>query len=74
MRRLVISLANASSITIPVNATSGSVNYNRTEQPVHQQPTLTNSITGVSGGNFEKLEASGTTTTTVTDGPIDTPP
>ncbi|MDG9886611.1 type I secretion C-terminal target domain-containing protein, partial [Pseudomonas sp. GD04058] len=69
---LVISLANGQSITIPVNATSGSVNYTAPNNPYTSNPTLTNSITGVSGGNFEKLEASGTTTTTVTDGPIDT--
>ena len=69
---LVISLANGQSITIAVNATSGSVNYTAPNNPYTSNPALTNSITGVSGGNYEKLEASGTTTTTVTDGPIDT--
>ncbi|MEE1869992.1 hypothetical protein V0R53_26860, partial [Pseudomonas sp. 120P] len=32
-------------------------------------PDLTNSITGTTGGNYEKLETSGETTVTVTDGP-----
>ncbi|NNJ18466.1 hypothetical protein CSV86_026455 [Pseudomonas putida CSV86] len=30
---------------------------------------LTNSITGMTGGNYEKLVSTGTTTTTVTDSP-----
>ncbi|MEG0969278.1 MAG: hypothetical protein RSG92_28360, partial [Pseudomonas sp.] len=35
-------------------------------------PPLTNSITGTSGGNYEKLVTAGTPVTTVTDGPEDT--
>ncbi|MEN5202831.1 immunoglobulin-like domain-containing protein, partial [Pseudomonas wadenswilerensis] len=32
-------------------------------------PDLTNSITGTSGGNYEKLDTAGNPVTTVTDGP-----
>lgn len=58
---LVISLANGQSITIPVNATSGSVDF-----IAPSTTTLTNSITGVTGGNYEHLETAGTPTTAVT--------
>ncbi|MGE8406804.1 MAG: immunoglobulin-like domain-containing protein, partial [Pseudomonas sp.] len=66
---LVISLANGQSITIAVNATSGSVNYVAPNNVYATNPALTNSITGMTGGNFEKLVSAGTPTTTVTDNP-----
>ncbi|WP_316250553.1 immunoglobulin-like domain-containing protein [Pseudomonas fluorescens] len=66
---LVITLANGQSITIPVNATSGTVQYTAPDNVHTSNLDLTNSITGTSGGNFEKLETSGETTITVTDSP-----
>ncbi|MEE1926387.1 immunoglobulin-like domain-containing protein [Pseudomonas sp. 147P] len=69
---LVLSLANGQSITIAVGQTVGTVNFTAPNNVYTANPTLTNSITGVSGGNYEKLDATGTTSTTVSDGPIDT--
>uniref|UniRef100_UPI00117AFE7C beta strand repeat-containing protein n=4 Tax=Pseudomonas TaxID=286 RepID=UPI00117AFE7C len=66
---LVISLANGQTITIPVNASSGSVDYIAPNNVYTTNTPLTNSITGVTGGNYEKLEASGNPSTTVTDDP-----
>ncbi|HGA2320871.1 TPA: immunoglobulin-like domain-containing protein, partial [Pseudomonas putida] len=66
---LVISLANGQSITIGINETSGSVNYTAPNNVYATNPTVTNSITGVSGGNYEKLVTTGTPSTTVTDNP-----
>jgi hypothetical protein len=58
---LVISLANGQSIIIPVNASSGSVDF----IAPNTNPSLTNSITGVTGGYYEHLETAGTPTTVV---------
>ncbi|SNT33817.1 surface adhesion protein, partial [Pseudomonas japonica] len=69
---LVITLANNQTITIAVGQTVGTVNFTAPNNVYTANPTLTNSITGVSGGNYEKLDATGTTSTTITDGPIDT--
>ncbi|MDG9886637.1 large adhesive protein, partial [Pseudomonas sp. GD04058] len=66
---LVISLANGQSITIPVNASSGSVDFIAPNNVLNTNTPLTNSITGVTGGNYEKLETAGTPTTVVTDDP-----
>ncbi|WP_232478225.1 retention module-containing protein [Pseudomonas alkylphenolica] len=66
---LVITLANGQSITIPVNATSGTVQYTAPDNVHTSNLDLSNSITGTTGGNFEKLETSGETTITVTDSP-----
>ncbi|WP_371864355.1 beta strand repeat-containing protein, partial [Pseudomonas sp. Irchel 3E13] len=66
---LVISLANGQSITIPVNASSGSVDFIAPNNVLNTNTPLTNSITGVTGGNYEHLEAAGTPTTVVTDDP-----
>ncbi|MHA6198244.1 retention module-containing protein [Pseudomonas wadenswilerensis] len=66
---LVISLANGQSITIPVNATSGSVDFIAPNNVLNTNTPLTNSITGVTGGNYEHLETAGTPTTVVTDDP-----
>ncbi|MDR0280838.1 MAG: type I secretion C-terminal target domain-containing protein, partial [Paucimonas sp.] len=69
---LVVTLANNQTITIAVGQTVGTVNFTAPNNVYTANPTLTNSITGVSGGNYEKLDATGTTSTTITDGPIDT--
>ncbi|MCU1722812.1 immunoglobulin-like domain-containing protein, partial [Pseudomonas sp. 5P_5.1_Bac1] len=66
---LVISLANGQSITIPVNASSGSVDFIAPNNVLNTNTPLTNSITGVTGGNYEHLETAGTPTTVVTDDP-----
>ncbi|PVZ30200.1 immunoglobulin-like domain-containing protein, partial [Pseudomonas sp. CC120222-01a] len=66
---LVISLANGQTITIGLNETSGSVNFTAPNNVYNTNAPLTNSITNVTGGNYEKLEASGTPSTTVTDNP-----
>ncbi|MDN7144290.1 type I secretion protein, partial [Pseudomonas sp. JQ170] len=66
---LVINLANGQSITIPVNGTSGSVQFT-TENNVHETNLdLSNSIESFTGGNYENLITSGETNVTVTDGP-----
>ncbi|WP_143515493.1 retention module-containing protein, partial [Pseudomonas sp. R11(2017)] len=66
---LVITLANGQSITIPVNASSGSVDFTAPNNVYTTNTPLTNSITGVTGGNYEKLDTTGTPSTTVTDDP-----
>ncbi|WP_207938177.1 immunoglobulin-like domain-containing protein, partial [Pseudomonas sp. 51_B] len=66
---LVITLANGQTITIPVNASSGSVDYVAPNNVYNTNAPLTNSITNVTGGNYEKLVTTGTPSTTVTDDP-----
>ncbi|MDG9886645.1 hypothetical protein N7650_27875, partial [Pseudomonas sp. GD04058] len=66
---LVISLQNGQSITIGVNETSGSVNFTAPNNVYATNTALTNSITGMTGGNFEKLVSTGTPTTVVNDNP-----
>jgi len=66
---LVISLANGQSITIPVNSSSGSVDFIAPNNVLNTNTPLSNSITGVTGGNYEHLETAGTPTTVVTDDP-----
>ncbi|MFW3899819.1 immunoglobulin-like domain-containing protein, partial [Pseudomonas bharatica] len=66
---LVITLANGQSITIPVNASSGSVDFTAPNNVYGTNAPLTNSITGVTGGNYEKLVTAGTPSTVVNDNP-----
>ena len=66
---LVVTLANGQTITIPVGESSGSVPFTAPNNVHNTNVPLTNSITNVEGGNYEKVEAAGTPTTTVTDGP-----
>ncbi|UVM67076.1 retention module-containing protein [Pseudomonas sp. B21-009] len=66
---LVISLANGQKITIPVGSSTGTVDYVAPNNVHTTNPALTNSITGTTGGNYEKLDSAGNTTVTVTDGP-----
>ncbi|WP_191831170.1 retention module-containing protein, partial [Pseudomonas fluorescens] len=66
---LVINLANGQQITIPVGQSSGSVEFVAPDNVHTTNPDLTNSITGTTGGNYEKLETTGNPVTTVTDGP-----
>ncbi|MDN7144008.1 retention module-containing protein, partial [Pseudomonas sp. JQ170] len=66
---LVITLANGQQITIPVGQSTGSVEFVAPDNVHTTNPDLTNSITGTTGGNYEKLETTGNPVTTVTDGP-----
>ncbi|MBA1195007.1 retention module-containing protein, partial [Pseudomonas entomophila] len=66
---LVVTLANGQTITIPVGASSGSVNFTAPDNVYATNPPVTNSITGTSGGNYENLVTAGTPNTTVIDGP-----
>ncbi|MEE1937809.1 immunoglobulin-like domain-containing protein, partial [Pseudomonas sp. 148P] len=53
----------------PVNASNGSVDFIAPNNVLNTNTPLTNSITGVTGGNYEHLETAGTPTTVVTDDP-----
>ncbi|WP_123375679.1 retention module-containing protein, partial [Pseudomonas fluorescens] len=65
---VVVTLANGQSITIEVGKTTGTVTFTAPNDALTGQAPLTNSITGVTGGNYENLVADKTPiTTTVTD-------
>jgi surface adhesion protein len=67
---LVISLSNGQSITIPVGQSSASsvpFAVRADDAYVQGNQTLTVSINGTTGGNFEALTTSSTTSTTVVD-------
>ncbi|WP_281868409.1 immunoglobulin-like domain-containing protein, partial [Pseudomonas sp. BR1R-5] len=66
---LVVTLANGQSITIGVGESSGSVDFTAPNNVYNTNTPVTNSITKVDGGNYEKLDTAGTPTTTVTDSP-----
>ncbi|PTT78964.1 type I secretion protein, partial [Pseudomonas sp. HMWF005] len=65
---VIVTLANGQSITIEVGKTSGTVTTTAPNDALAGNAPLTNSITGVSGGNYEDLVADKTpVSTTVTD-------
>ncbi|WP_141232680.1 retention module-containing protein, partial [Pseudomonas sp. Irchel 3H7] len=65
---VVVTLANGQSITIEVGKTTGSVTTTAPNDALTGNAPLTNSITGVSGGNYEDLVADKTpVSTSVTD-------
>ncbi|QXC34152.1 retention module-containing protein [Aeromonas sp. FDAARGOS 1407] len=65
---LVLSLSNGASITIKAGELSGSVTVAAPGDDVYKDGSnLTVSITGSSGGNYEKLDTSSTVTTEVAD-------
>uniref|UniRef100_UPI0035A57811 immunoglobulin-like domain-containing protein n=1 Tax=Pseudomonas fluorescens TaxID=294 RepID=UPI0035A57811 len=65
---IVVSLSNGQSITIAVSQSSGSINYTAPNDVYQGNAPVTNSITGVSGGNYENLTSSPTpVSTAVTD-------
>ncbi|WP_047600430.1 immunoglobulin-like domain-containing protein, partial [Pseudomonas sp. RIT288] len=65
---VVVTLANGQSITIEVGKTTGTVTTTAPNDALNGQAPLNNSITGVSGGNYENLVADKTpVSTTVTD-------
>ncbi|WP_460094405.1 LapA family giant adhesin [Pseudomonas sp. S2_B03] len=65
---VVVTLANGQNITIAVGQTTGSITYTAPNDALTSNAPLTNSITGVTGGNYENLVADKTpVSTTVTD-------
>ncbi|MBK5526453.1 LapA family giant adhesin [Pseudomonas sp. TH06] len=65
---VVVTLANGQSITIEVGQTTGTVTTTAPNDALVGQAPLSNSITGVSGGNYENLVADKTpVSTSVTD-------
>ena len=65
---VIVTLANGQSITIEVGKTTGTVTTTAPNDALAGNAPLTNSITGVSGGNYEDLVADKTpVSTTVTD-------
>ncbi|WP_192563029.1 immunoglobulin-like domain-containing protein [Pseudomonas gozinkensis] len=65
---VTVTLANGQTITIEVGKTTGTVTTTAPNDALNGQAPLTNSITGVSGGNYENLVADKTpVSTTVTD-------
>ncbi|WP_434708828.1 LapA family giant adhesin [Pseudomonas sp. R1-1] len=65
---VVVTLANGQNITIAVGQTTGSITYTAPNDALTGNAPLTNSITNVSGGNYENLVADKTpVSTTVTD-------
>ncbi|MGZ7460218.1 LapA family giant adhesin, partial [Pseudomonas sp. Ma2-10] len=67
---VTVTLANGQTITIDIGKTSGTVNAVAPNDVLNGHAPLTNSITDVSGGNYENLVADKTpVSTTVTDTP-----
>ncbi|MDI2146221.1 LapA family giant adhesin, partial [Pseudomonas sp. ITA] len=65
---VTVTLANGQQITIEVGKTTGTVTTTAPNDALNGHEPLTNSITGVSGGNYENLVADKTpVSTTVTD-------
>ncbi|QZD71407.1 LapA family giant adhesin [Pseudomonas sp. 3-2] len=65
---VVVTLANGQAITIEVGKTTGTVTTTAPNDVLAGHAPLTNSITGVSGGNYENLVADKTpVSTTITD-------
>ncbi|UDI93110.1 retention module-containing protein [Pseudomonas sp. IAC-BECa141] len=65
---VVVTLSNGQQITIEVGKTTGTVTTTAPNDVLNGHEPLTNSITGVSGGNYENLVADKTpVSTTVTD-------
>ncbi|MFJ4196327.1 immunoglobulin-like domain-containing protein [Pseudomonas sp. NPDC089534] len=65
---VTVTLSNGQSITIEVGKTTGTVTTTAPNDALNGHTPLTNSITGVSGGNYENLVADKTpVSTTVTD-------
>ncbi|MFJ4445861.1 immunoglobulin-like domain-containing protein, partial [Pseudomonas sp. NPDC089422] len=65
---VVVTLANGQSITIPVGQSSGTATAAASNDVYQGHPAVSNSISNVSGGNYESLVADKTAvSTTVTD-------
>ncbi|WP_332461628.1 beta strand repeat-containing protein, partial [Pseudomonas chlororaphis] len=67
---LVVTLSNGQTITIPVGESSGTVNFTAPNDALAGGSSLSTTITGATGGNYEKLDVdSKPADTTVTDTP-----
>ncbi|UVE45834.1 retention module-containing protein [Pseudomonas chlororaphis] len=67
---VVVTLSNGQTITIPVGESSGSVNFVAPNSPLAGGSSLSTTITGATGGNYEKLDVdSKPADTSVTDTP-----
>ncbi|RII80428.1 type I secretion C-terminal target domain-containing protein [Pseudomonas monteilii] len=66
---LVVKLANGQTITIPVGESSASVPFTAPNNVHNTNLDLSNKITDISGGNYEKVVATGSPVTVVTDVP-----
>ncbi|PIF50479.1 surface adhesion protein [Pseudomonas sp. 29] len=69
---VVVTLANGQSITIEVGKTTGTVTFTAPNDALTGQASLGNSITGVSGGNYENLVADKTPVSTSVTDTVDT--
>ncbi|QAX82644.1 large adhesive protein [Pseudomonas sp. DTU12.3] len=69
---VVVTLANGQSITIEVGKTTGTVTATAPNDALNGQASLSNSITGVSGGNYENLVADKTPVSTGVTDTVDT--
>ena len=66
---LAVTLSNGQTITIPVGASTASVTYTVRADDAYVQgnDSLSVTIAGTAGGNYEALSLAGTVATTVTD-------
>ncbi|MGP6428242.1 immunoglobulin-like domain-containing protein, partial [Pseudomonas pharyngis] len=69
---VTVTLANGQSITIEVGKTTGTVTTTAPNDALNGHTPLTNSITGVSGGNYENLVADKTPVSTTVIDTVDT--
>ncbi|WDH23070.1 LapA family giant adhesin [Pseudomonas chlororaphis] len=67
---VVVTLSNGQTITIPVGESSGTVNFSAPNDALAGGSSLSTTITGATGGNYEKLDVDGKPAeTSVTDTP-----
>ncbi|MBC3414340.1 large adhesive protein, partial [Pseudomonas sp. SWRI51] len=66
---LVVKLANGQTITIPVGQSSSSVDFTVPNSVHTTKPDVSNAITEITGGNYEKVVGEGKPVTSVTQGP-----
>ncbi|AZD89597.1 LapA family giant adhesin [Pseudomonas chlororaphis] len=67
---VVVTLSNGQTITIPVGESSGTVNFTAPNDALAGGSSLSTTITGATGGNYEKLDVDGKPAeTSVTDTP-----
>ncbi|WP_436977043.1 immunoglobulin-like domain-containing protein, partial [Pseudomonas alabamensis] len=69
---LVVTLANGQTITIPVGSSSASVDYTAPNNVYTDNPVVTTSIVGTSGGNFESVVPDKTPVSTTVNDTVDT--
>ncbi|WP_346269214.1 immunoglobulin-like domain-containing protein, partial [Pseudomonas sp. MWU16-30322] len=69
---VVVTLANGQNITIEVGKTTGTVTTTAPNDALTGHEPLTNSITGVTGGNYENLVADKTPVSTIVTDTVDT--